>query len=208
MKLTKRMALGLLVMGLLVAIPQIPKAATEQVACDADNGGITLPQGFCAAVVADGLGTARHIAVAANGDVYVSLQTNSSTSGNAVAALRSTKGDGKLDMKVNFGTGSTTGIALRDGYLYLAHPLSIERYKMTPGQLAPSGPPEVLVSDLPSEREHQDKTIVFDGKGSFYINIGSPSNACQVKDRQLHSPGQDPCPILEKHGGVWKFDEN
>ena len=24
--------------------------------CDADNGGITLPQGFCALVVADGLG--------------------------------------------------------------------------------------------------------------------------------------------------------
>jgi len=21
-------------------------------------------------------------------------------------------------------------------------------------------------------------------------------------------PGQDPCPILEKHGGIWKFDEN
>ena len=24
----------------------------------------------------------------------------------------------------------------------------------------------------------------------------------------MHSPGQDPCPILEKHGGIWKFDEN
>ena len=21
-------------------------------------------------------------------------------------------------------------------------------------------------------------------------------------------PGQDPCPILEEHGGIWKFDEN
>ena len=35
--------------------------------CDANNGGITLSQGFCAQVVADGLGTARHLAVAPNG---------------------------------------------------------------------------------------------------------------------------------------------
>jgi glucose/arabinose dehydrogenase len=208
MKSMKRILMGLFVTGLLVAIPQVPKAATGQMACNPDNGGITVPDGFCAAVVADGLGTARHIAVAPNGDVYVSLQSNSSTTGGGVVALRSTKGDGKLDMKVSFGAGSTTGIMLENGYLYLAHPVSIERYKMTAGELKPAGDPEVLVSDLPSEREHQDKTIVFDGKGSFYINVGSPSNACQAKDRQLHSQGQDPCPILEKHGGVWKFDEN
>src|SRR5262249_18175446 len=45
-------------------------------------------------------------------------------------------------------------------------------------------------------------------KGSLYVNIGAPSNACQSDDRQPGSKGQDPCPILEEHGGVWKFDEN
>src|SRR5262249_18100283 len=40
-------------------------------ACDPDNGGITLPDGFCALVVADSLGAARHLAVASNGDLYV-----------------------------------------------------------------------------------------------------------------------------------------
>ena len=34
-------------------------------ACDPDNGGIKLPAGFCALVAADGLGTARHMVVAA-----------------------------------------------------------------------------------------------------------------------------------------------
>jgi hypothetical protein len=33
-------------------------------ACDASNGGITLPAGFCALLVADNLGPARHLAVA------------------------------------------------------------------------------------------------------------------------------------------------
>ena len=32
----------------------------------------------------------------------------------------------------------------------------------------------------------------------------------RVKPRIVkpRSPGQDPCPILEQHGGIWKFDEN
>jgi len=43
-------------------------------ACDPGNGGITLPAGFCALVTVDGIGPARHMAVAPNGDVYVALQ--------------------------------------------------------------------------------------------------------------------------------------
>jgi hypothetical protein len=39
-------------------------------ACDPDNGGIKLPAGFCALVAADGLGPARHLVAASNGDVY------------------------------------------------------------------------------------------------------------------------------------------
>src|SRR5579872_7483716 len=47
---------------------------TAAPSCDSGNGGITLPAGFCAEVVADGLGAARHLVVAPNGDVYVALQ--------------------------------------------------------------------------------------------------------------------------------------
>jgi len=197
-------ALGLLVAGCMA--PVVLTAAPAP-ACDPDNGGITLPAGFCALVAADGLGPARHIAVAPNGDVYVALQSGPQ-GGGGVVALRSTKGDGHFDMKETFGEGSSTGIGLRNGYLYVAKVNSVERYKMTPGELKPSGPPEIVVSGLQGERQHGDKGLTFDGKGSLYVNVGAPSNACQTKDRQAKSPGQDPCPILEKHGGIWKFDEN
>jgi hypothetical protein len=40
-------------------------------ACAGDNGGITLAPGFCATVLADNIGHARHLAVAADGVVYV-----------------------------------------------------------------------------------------------------------------------------------------
>ena len=124
-----------------------------------------------------------------------------------VAALRDANGDGRFEISEKFGEGSATGIALRNGYLWIAKVNSVERYKMTPGQLKPSGAPEVVVSGLQGVRQHGDKGIAFDGKGFFYVNVGAPSNDCQVRDRTKQSPGQDPCPILEEHGGIWKFSE-
>ena len=77
-------------------------------ACDPDNGGIKLPAGFCALVVADNLGAARHMAVAANGDLYVALMTSGGrgqpeTGGGAVA-LRDANGDGKFEAVERFGS--------------------------------------------------------------------------------------------------------
>ena len=177
-------------------------------ACDPDNGGIKLPEGFCAVVAADALGPARHLTVASNGDVYVAIQQNrSDTSG--IVALRDTDGDGKLDQKemITAGGGGT-GIAIRNDYLYLATPQTIVRWKMTKGQLKPAGEMETIVSGFPQQFQHADKGIAFDGTGGMYANVGAPSNACQNPDRQKGKPGQDPCPLLDEHGGIWKFDEN
>jgi glucose/arabinose dehydrogenase len=172
--------------------------------CDPGNGGISLPKGFCALLAAEDIGTARHAVAAPNGDLYVALQGRGDNDGG-VMALHDSKGNGRFDVKQKFGTGSSTGIALHNGYLYVAQPTQVIRYKMAAGQLAPGGQPDVVVSGFDPAREHSDKGIAFDDQGNFYVNIGSPSNACQVRDRMKGSPGQDPCPILEKHSGIWKF---
>jgi glucose/arabinose dehydrogenase len=183
------------------------RGAAAPPACDPDNGGLKLPPGFCALVVANDLGAARHMAVAPNGDLYVSLMTGRGQP-PGVVALRDTNGDGKMDVTERFGDKSTTGIALHNDFLYVATTTSVERYKMTKGELKPSAAAEIVASDLPLGRPHQDKGIAFDGKGSLYVNFGAPSNACQPQDRRPKVPGQDPCPLLEKQGGIWKFDEN
>src|SRR6187401_1370519 len=165
-------------------------------ACDPGNGGITLPPGFCALVVADNLGAARHMTVAPNGDLYVALMTSGGrgqpeTGGGAVA-LRDANGDGRFEVKEPFSSGSTTGIALRNGYVYLAHPQTIERIKLTNGQLKPTGAGETIVTGLPTDRQHEDKGIAFDGNGGLYNNVGAPSNACQQPDRRPGVKGVDP----------------
>src|SRR5687767_14126073 len=59
---------------LATAVPSLAAAQRERTTCDADNGGITLPDGFCALVVADSVGPARHITTAPNGDLFVAIR--------------------------------------------------------------------------------------------------------------------------------------
>ena len=92
---------------------------------------LKLPEGFTATVFADSLGGARHLVASPNGNIYVNTwrspyDTGRKTPpGGFVVGLRDTDGDGKADLVKRFGTTSEsgshggTGIALRDGALYV-----------------------------------------------------------------------------------------
>ena len=163
---------------------------------------LVLPPGFCASVFADGIGRARHIAVRANGDVYVALRGDE----GKVVALRDTTGDGVADQIERFGRRGGTGIALRNNYLYLASPTRIVRYRFNDDALLPEGDEELIVGGFNKQRDHAAKTVEFDDRGGLLTNIGAPSNACQKPRRTPQTPGQDPCPELTEHAGVWRFD--
>jgi glucose/arabinose dehydrogenase len=205
----KRILLALVIAVALYAAQGTLKGAA--IACDPSNSGITVPAGFCAAVVS---GThpvpgARHILIESNGDMIVSFNGYGAGQTGGIVILRDTNGDGKADIAgEKFGTGNTTGIALRNGYLYYATPVEIGRYKFTAGDLKPAGPPEKIVTGFPPQNQHEDKDLAFDDRGGMYTNVGLPSNACQNPDRRPGIPGQDPCPLLEKGGGFWKYNEN
>ena len=42
----------------------------------------------------------------------------------------------------------------------------------------------------------------------MYVDVATATNACQVKNRTLKSPGENPCTELETRGGVWRYDAN
>jgi glucose/arabinose dehydrogenase len=172
---------------------------------DADNGGIVLPAGFGAVAVVDSLGNARHLAVNGNGDVYVKL--GRLKDGKGIYVLKDTDGNGKADQVTGFGNYGGTGLVLGNGYLYASSDSAVFRYKMNGNAVANPDAPET-VAVLPKQRSHAAKSLALDGKGSIYVNVGAPSNACQEKDRVKGSPAMDPCPMLENHGGIWQFDAN
>ncbi|MBA3395216.1 MAG: PQQ-dependent sugar dehydrogenase [Deltaproteobacteria bacterium] len=173
--------------------------------CPGDNGGITLPPGFCASVFADNLGRARHMAVTPSGDVFVVIDPPpGATEPSHVVALRDADHDGAAEITQIVADDGGNGIAWVDGMLYVAPDDRIVRYALSDGDLVPTRGPEVVVSGLPGTGDHHRKTIVPIG-GQLYVNIGSASNACQVENRVPHSPGIDPCPELCERAGVWRF---
>src|SRR5260370_1174680 len=117
---------------LLTASPSIAQdggrtAAGAARPCAGDNGGITLPPGFCATVFADHVGHARQMVVAPNGVIYVNTWSGSyyrndaPPAGGFLVALQDTTGDGRADVVVRFGPGAEagnaggTGVALYNG---------------------------------------------------------------------------------------------
>ncbi len=181
---------------------------------DPDNGGLELPAGFRALVVADNLIAGRKVgndgdqlrflAVAPNGDLYAK------TFRGGIIALRDNDGDGRFEEKHEFGSGGGTGIALHGDWLYHSSNSAVYRYKLTPGQLLPAGEQETVISGLPDGHQHEAKSFAFGGAdGQLYVEIGSPSNAYGNPDRAYMAPGtpsKDPTEFLKTHGGWWRFD--
>ncbi|HEU0054001.1 MAG TPA: hypothetical protein VFQ39_12535, partial [Longimicrobium sp.] len=151
--------------------------------CDRDNGGLTLPPGFCALIVAQGLGGIRHVAVAPNGDIYLGTQGRRGSQ-VGVVALRDTTGDGKADVTERFYDRGGTGIEISGGWLYFSPDSGVVRWRMPQGRLVPAGQPQTIVWGLPTGG-HTAKSMALDGRGALFVNVGSRTNACQAQDRQV-----------------------
>jgi glucose/arabinose dehydrogenase/cytochrome c5 len=98
-------------------------------------------------------------------------------------------------------------------YLYYSTARKVLRQKLTSGKLIPESEPEVMLTDDYRNSEygysHIAKPITFDEEGHMYIPFGSPGDICQIGERNMPGAmGQNPCPELEWHAGIWRFDAN
>lgn len=178
---------------------------------DPDDGGLTLPPGFRAFVVADNLvprfksGALRFLTVAPNGDLYAKFYNN------GLVALRDTNGDGRADVIDHFGAGNGTCVRVRGEWLYYSTTTGVYRYIYTPGELVPTGEPQTIVSGLPAGPQHDAKVFEFDDNGQLLVEVGSPYNVFSQPDRQFGAKGFSPEEVAkfqETHGGFWRFDAN
>ncbi len=180
------------------------------------NGGLLLPNGFQSTIVMDSVPErVRHIAVSEDGVLYGNLRNSDEKAG--IIALADTDKDGEADIIEKFGGyrsrqswSYSTAMRIYNGYIYFSSELVVYRYKLTPGTMVPEGQMEIVVTDdhEHGKHEHIGKPIAFDNEGYLYVPFGAPSNACQEPKRTPGAPGLDPCPQLEHHGGVWRFDAN
>jgi glucose/arabinose dehydrogenase/mono/diheme cytochrome c family protein len=198
-----------------------PGAESKSQGCPSDDSGLKLPAGFCATIFADGIGHARHLVVAPNGVVYVNTWSgdyyppgDKPPAGGFLVALQDKTGAGKADVIERFGetaqTGGAggTGIALYKGSIYAEINDRIVRYALPAGSIVPQGPATTVVTGLPLGGDHPMHPFAITADGSLYVDVGTATNSCQLKNRTLKSPGADPCTELETRGGTWRYDAN
>jgi glucose/arabinose dehydrogenase len=167
---------------------------------DSATKALTLPQGFSARVVADSLGSLRHLALNKNGDIYVKL--SALKDGKGILFLSDTDKDGKMDKTMGFANYSGTGIRIQGNVLYSSSNTSVYKYELNAqGQVIDTGKAEILVQGLVDKGRDNAKSITLDADQNLYVAVGSYDETCS--DAAGH--GKTNCPLLDSVGGIWQF---
>ncbi len=145
----------------------------------ADLDKIKLPRGFSIESYADDVPNARQMALSPNGTLFVG-----SRRGGQVHAVVDRDGDFKADQVYLIDDSLTmpSGVAFRDGALYVGAVNRILRYDDIEARLDDPPEPVVVVDDLPSEGHHGWKFIGFGPDGKLYVPVGAPCNICEKPD--------------------------
>lgn len=139
---------------------------------------LRVPRGFEVTKFADELAAPRMMAVAGNGDVYISSREK-----GTVTLLRDTRRLGRADVRKEVARKPDLhGLAIRDNRLYIAAVREVYAADILPdGTL---GELSVLHRGLPDAGQHPNRTLHFGPDGKLYLSVGSTCNACPEKNKE------------------------
>lgn len=150
---------------------------------------LQLPKGFEISVFATDVENARQLAWGDQGTIFAG-----SRAPGLVHAIIDSNNDGKADEVIKIANGLTmpSGIAFKDGALYVAEVHQVLKYSDIESRLKNPPKPEVVVNDLPTERHHGWKYIDFSPDGWLHVPIGTPCNVCLTKGgKEFDDPRYD-----------------
>lgn len=153
---------------------------------------ISLPEGFAIELYAENVENARQMALGAQGTLFVG-----SRRAGKVHAVVDTDQDGKAEQYYLIDQGLTmpSGVAFKDGSLYVAAIDRILRYDNIEAQLSSPPEPVVVTDAFPSETHHGWKYIAFGPDGKLYVPVGAPCNICDepgyASIKRMNSDGSD-----------------
>ena len=154
--------------------------------CDAS---IKVPDGFCATLITDVAGRARHIAVRSNGDIFVARIASRRDSGGVSTVRKGT-------VESFFGS-PVHGLAMAsDSTLYASTRHEVIRFRFKGDSIAPRKNIDTIVTGLPGG-DVPSNTIVLDANGNLLVGIPAQSAGCEKRN---------PCPLLATAAGIWRFE--
>ncbi len=173
-----------------------------------------VPEGLNVKVFAKGIPHARMMVMTTRGDIIVS----SVREGKVYLIKADSDGDGISDGKAILLENLDTphGVALRDGWLYIAEVHRVSRIQFDSETNKTTGDLQAILVGLPAGGNHNKRTIAFGPDGMLYLTIGSSCNVCiedspfyaamlqmtpQGKDVELYATG-----LRNTVGFDWKPD--
>ena len=153
-----------------LAPPAGPALPTSMEDLQKNLKAVKLPKGFKIEVYAQGVPSARQMAWGDKGTLFV----GSFSAGNVYAITN----DGKEVKTILKGMKMPTGLAFRDGALYVADIDRILKYENAEDNLDKMPEPKVVYDDMPKYIPHGWKYLTFDKDGWLYVPFGPPCNEC------------------------------
>ena len=153
-----------------LAPPAGPALPTSMEDLQKNLKAVKLPKGFKIEVYAQGVPSARQMAWGDKGTLFV----GSFSAGNVYAITN----DGKEVKTILKGMKMPTGLAFRDGALYVADIDRILKYENAEDNLDKMPEPKVVYDDMPKYVPHGWKYLTFDKDGWLYVPFGPPCNEC------------------------------
>jgi len=155
-----------------LAPPAGPALPTSMEDLEKNLKSVKLPKGFKISVYASGVNSARQMAWGDKGTLFVG-----SFGAGTVYAI--TDNGGKKEVKpILTGLKMPTGVAFRDGALYVIDIDKLLKYENAEANLAKMPEPKVVYDDMPPYVPHGWKYLTFDKNGMLYIPFGPPCNVC------------------------------
>jgi glucose/arabinose dehydrogenase len=142
---------------------------------------VQLPDGFTLNAFARGLESARWMAVAPNGDVFLAEQ-----GADKVTLLRDRDGDGRAELITTYADGFDLphGLAFQGDWLYVADVRGVWRLPWAPGSDKAGAASEFVTAEgaIGNGEGHSSRNVIFSRDGRrFYVTIGSKDNLAEEK---------------------------
>jgi len=143
---------------------------------------LRLPAGFRIELVTDAVPNARQMALGHSADGKSVVYVGSRSAGK-VYAFQIEGGRAGPVRTIASGLEMPSGVAWRDGNLYVAAVSKILRFDAIDDRLAQPPAPVVVTDRLPADRHHGWKFIAFGPDGALYVPVGAPCNVCEPSER-------------------------
>ena len=162
------MLAGLLAVGGAAAAPQVEK--------------LRAPSGFQVELLTDAVPNARQMTLGRNGDGKGVVYVGSAQAGKVYAVEYGPSGRANV-RTVAADLQLPTGVAYRDGALYVGALTRVLRFDGIDDKLDAPPKPVVVTDRFPSDTHHGRRFIAFGPDGKLYVPVGAPCNICLPDER-------------------------